>query len=254
VGRSRTSGSCVGKRRCGDDEELCAVAQRSGAPPSGHLVGRRNGRSRDQDAQCARGGAATTHSCIFFATQAGGGRSRETLWKRALMFSPPENATEAGRWPATASEISRWISSRRVRDVRLQYGRGIASKSEQALSGGWQRAFFYRARGAMGRHGPSIRGGRAITTGHVCRAEPDPPHSAGARAEACARSFARPLLAVAGANAHQAAGRHFHIGGRRKIAVIDCVRIHEKNISYVGIRSSVAPMMVWTESVNYSDG
>jgi len=192
-------------------DELCAVAQRLGAPASDILLGRRMTEAAIKTLSAE--GRLRDYRILHFATHGLVAGDLANVVEPALMFSPPETATELDDGLLTASEISQldldadWVVMSACNTA------AGASKSAQALSG-LARAFFYAgARALLVSHwAVNSQAAVAITTSAFDAQSADP---AIGRAEALRRSI-RTLIARGGANAHPAVWAPFILVGDGK--------------------------------------
>jgi CHAT domain-containing protein len=192
-------------------DELCAIAQRLGAPTSDILLGRRMTEAAIKTLSAE--GRLRDYRILHFATHGLVAGDLANVVEPALMFSPPETATELDDGLLTASEISQldldadWVVMSACNTA------AGASKSAQSLSG-LARAFFYAgARALLVSHwAVNSQAAVAITTGAFDAQSADPTIG---RAEALRRSI-RTLIARGGANAHPAVWAPFILVGDGK--------------------------------------
>jgi len=189
-------------------DELCAVAQRLGAPTSDILLGRRMTEAAVKTLSAE--GRLRDYRILHFATHGLVAGDLANVVEPALMFSPPETATELDDGLLTASEVAQleldadWVVMSACNTA------AGASKSAQALSG-LARAFFYAgARALLVSHwAVRSRAAVALTTGVFDAQSTDPTIG---RAEALRRSI-RALIATGGDNAHPAVWAPFILVG-----------------------------------------
>jgi len=188
-------------------DELCAVARDLGAADSDVWLGRRMTETAVKD--LSREGRLRDYRVLHFATHglvAGDLDNPEP----ALMFSPPETATERDDGLLTASEVAQlqldadWVV---LSACNTAAG---ASGNQQALSG-LARAFFYAGARALLVSHWSVESDAAvaITAGAFKALNADP--SIG-RAEALRRSITA-LIATGGRNAHPSVWAPFVLVG-----------------------------------------
>jgi CHAT domain-containing protein len=189
-------------------DELCAVARRLGVPASDILLGRRMTEAAVKTLSAE--GRLRDYRILHFATHGLVAGDLANVVEPALMFSPPETATELDDGLLTASEVAQldldadWVVMSACNTA------AGASKSAQALSG-LARAFFYAgARALLVSHwAVNSRAAVAITTGAFDAQSADPTIG---RAEALRRSI-RALIASGGVNAHPAVWAPFILVG-----------------------------------------
>jgi CHAT domain-containing protein len=189
-------------------DELCAVARRLGTPDSDILLGRRMTEAAVKTLSAE--GRLRDFRILHFATHGLVAGDLANVVEPALMFSPPETATELDDGLLTASEVAQldldadWVVMSACNTA------AGASKSAQALSG-LARAFFYAgARALLVSHwAVNSRAAVAITTGAFDAQSADPTIG---RAEALRRSI-RALIASGGAKAHPAIWAPFILVG-----------------------------------------
>jgi CHAT domain-containing protein/tetratricopeptide (TPR) repeat protein len=189
-------------------DELCAVARRLGIPASDILLGRRMTEAAVKTLSAE--GRLRDYRILHFATHGLVAGDLANVVEPALMFSPPETATELDDGLLTASEVAQldldadWVVMSACNTA------AGASKSAQALSG-LARAFFYAgARALLVSHwAVNSRAAVAITTGAFDAQSADPTIG---RAEALRRSI-RTLIASGGVNAHPAVWAPFILVG-----------------------------------------
>jgi CHAT domain-containing protein/tetratricopeptide (TPR) repeat protein len=189
-------------------DELCAVARRLGAPDSDILLGRRMTEAAVKTLSAE--GRLRDYRILHFATHGLVAGDLANVAEPALMFSPPETATELDDGLLTASEVAQldldadWVV---LSACNTAAG---ASKSAQALSG-LARAFFYAgARALLVSHwAVNSPAAVAITTGAFDAQSADPTIG---RAEALRRSI-RSLIANGGVDAYPAVWAPFILVG-----------------------------------------
>jgi CHAT domain-containing protein len=189
-------------------DELCAVARRLGAPAGDILLGRRMTEAAIKTLSADR--RLRDYRILHFATHGLVAGDLANVAEPALMFSPPETATELDDGLLTASEVAQldldadWVVMSACNTA------AGASKSAQALSG-LARAFFYAgARALLVSHwAVGSQAAVAITTGTFDAQGADPTIG---RAEALRRSI-RALIASGGVNAHPAVWAPFILVG-----------------------------------------
>jgi CHAT domain-containing protein len=189
-------------------DELCAVARRLGAPASDILLGQRMTETAVKTLSTE--GRLRDYRILHFATHGLVAGDLANVVEPALMFSPPETATELDDGLLTASEVAQldldadWVVMSACNTA------AGASKSAQALSG-LARAFFYAgARALLVSHwAVESKAAVAITTGAFDAKSADPTIG---RAEALRRSI-RALIASGGVNAHPALWAPFILVG-----------------------------------------
>jgi CHAT domain-containing protein len=189
-------------------DELCAVARRLGAPTSDILLGRRMTEAAVKTLSAE--GRLRDYRILHFATHGLVAGDLADIVEPALMFSPPETATELDDGLLTASEVAQldldadWVVMSACNTA------AGASKSAQALSG-LARAFFYAgARALLVSHwAVDSQAAVAITTGAFDAQSADPTIG---RAEALRRSI-RALIASGGVKAHPAVWAPFILVG-----------------------------------------
>jgi CHAT domain-containing protein len=189
-------------------DELCAVARRLGAPTSDILLGRRMTEAAVKTLSAE--GRLRDYRILHFATHGLVAGDLADVVEPALMFSPPETATELDDGLLTASEVAQldldadWVVMSACNTA------AGASKSAQALSG-LARAFFYAgARALLVSHwAVNSQAAVAITTGAFDAQSADPTIG---RAEALRRSI-RALIASGSVKAHPAVWAPFILVG-----------------------------------------
>src|SRR6266478_5922675 len=189
-------------------DELCAVARRLGVPASDIWLGRRMTEAAVKTLSAE--GRLREYRILHFATHGLVAGDLANVVEPALMFSPPQTATELDDGLLTASEVAQldldadWVVMSACNTA------AGASKSAQALSG-LARAFFYAgARALLVSHwAVNSRAAVAITTGAFDAQSADPTIG---RAEALRRSI-RALIASGGVNAHPAVWAPFILVG-----------------------------------------
>ncbi len=189
-------------------DELCAVARRLGVPASDIWLGRRMTEAAVKTLSAE--GRLREYRILHFATHGLVAGDLANVVEPALMFSPPQTATELDDGLLTASEVAQldldadWVVMSACNTA------AGASKSAQALSG-LARAFFYAgARALLVSHwAVDSQAAVAITTGAFDAQSTDPTIG---RAEALRRSI-RALIASGGVKAHPAVWAPFILVG-----------------------------------------
>jgi CHAT domain-containing protein/tetratricopeptide (TPR) repeat protein len=189
-------------------DELCAVARRLGVPASEIRLGKRMTETTVKTLSAEA--RLRDYRILHFATHGLVAGDLGNAAEPALMFSPPETATELDDGLLTASEVAQldldadWVVMSACNTA------AGASKSAQALSG-LARAFFYAgARALLVSHwAVRSQAAVAITTGAFDAQGTDPKIG---RAEALRRSI-RALIATGGASAHPSVWAPFILVG-----------------------------------------
>jgi CHAT domain-containing protein len=198
-------------------DELCAVAQLMGAPPTAIYLGEQATERTVKD--LSADGRLASYRVIHFATHGllAGETERfaQSNAEPALLLSPPETATSEDDGLLTASEVAQlhldadWVV---LSACNTAAGVAGAERDVEALSG-LARAFFYAgARALLVSHwyvdsNATVR----IITGTFAAMKANPTVG---RAEALRRSMVA-LIASGGENAHPAALGALHCGRRR---------------------------------------